>query len=174
MERAERKKPEKGFKIDPQYCHPQWQKKRLEVMESAGFSCEKCGNTEKMLNVHHRFYRRGRKMYEYERSELVCLCEDCHKTTHEYQDQMRELLEQLDPSQIEQVVGYLKGLVIEPCIEDGMVINISTWPEVDGFARATGIPFEIAATHLVGEVGCKTIEAARQQQLNSIKKDSQK
>jgi len=25
--------------------HPKWQKKRLEVMENAGFECEDCGST---------------------------------------------------------------------------------------------------------------------------------
>lgn len=61
---------------------PRWQRKRLEVMEAAGFACELCRATDKTLNVHHAKYVRGRKPWEYDRSELHCLCEGCHRSEH--------------------------------------------------------------------------------------------
>lgn len=61
---------------------PRWQRKRLEVMQRADFSCEECGDATRTLNVHHIKYKKGRKPWEYDASELRCLCEHCHKAEH--------------------------------------------------------------------------------------------
>jgi hypothetical protein len=61
---------------------PHWQKKRLEILEAANWSCDNCGDKEKTLNVHHRIYIKGRKPWEYENDQLEALCEECHKTHH--------------------------------------------------------------------------------------------
>ena len=62
---------------------PLWQKKRLEILNLHGFKCENCGSETKTLNVHHRFYLKGRKIYEYDNDVFQVLCEDCHSKTHE-------------------------------------------------------------------------------------------
>lgn len=59
--------------------HPKWQKKRLEVLEGAEFSCERCGSQDQTLHVHHSFYDRCRKPWEYDDDQLFSLCEQCHK-----------------------------------------------------------------------------------------------
>ena len=61
---------------------PRWQKKRLEIMERAEFSCECCGDKENTLNVHHKEYLKGHEPWEYELNQLVCLCQDCHEIMH--------------------------------------------------------------------------------------------
>ena len=61
---------------------PRWQRKRLEVMQSAGWACELCGDEKTTLNVHHRHYRRGAEPWDYKRRELQCLCEPCHTLIH--------------------------------------------------------------------------------------------
>lgn len=58
---------------------PRWQKMRLKVLERDDFSCQICYNPEETLHVHHRFYIRGRKPWEYDVSNLVTLCATCHK-----------------------------------------------------------------------------------------------
>lgn len=95
-----------------QYLHPQWQRKRLEVMSAAGYACENCGETEATLNVHHKRYVKGRMVWDYERDELACLCEPCHKTHHKE----RALLDAILASSgipiavvIGLVAGYLEG-----------------------------------------------------------------
>lgn len=75
-----------------QIKHPNWQRKRLEVMEAAGFMCENCGANDVTLNVHHRQYVKGRMYWDYERSELQCLCENCHKSEHDARDGLASLL----------------------------------------------------------------------------------
>lgn len=62
--------------------HPLWQRKRLEIMNRASFTCEWCGATESTLHVHHTAYHAGRKPWEYEDAELQCICEHCHTAEH--------------------------------------------------------------------------------------------
>ena len=58
---------------------PRWQKKRLEILEKAKFTCESCGESKKELHVHHLIYRRGKLPWEYEDPDLFCLCSSCHE-----------------------------------------------------------------------------------------------
>ncbi len=67
---------------------PRWQKKRLEVLEKAGFSCELCSNSEETLHVHHKQYFKGREPWEYETGQLAVLCESCHKDNHSEEDSL--------------------------------------------------------------------------------------
>ncbi|MFH2058397.1 MAG: HNH endonuclease [Pseudomonadota bacterium] len=57
---------------------PRWQKKRLEILERDGWSCQRCGDDESMLVVHHRRYFPGKEPWEYENKILITLCENCH------------------------------------------------------------------------------------------------
>lgn len=93
-----------------QLQHPNWQRKRLETLESAGFSCESCGDKETMLHVHHKRYVKGRKAWEYDLDELQVLCAPCHESEHAN----RELLEKLlsgsaSADQLTTAIGLLGG-----------------------------------------------------------------
>lgn len=90
-----------------QYKHPQWQKKRLETMELADFVCQRCGGEETELNVHHKRYVKGRKIWEYETSELSVLCVDCHQFTHKYKDYLNEILSRLHPEGLEELTPFI-------------------------------------------------------------------
>lgn len=61
---------------------PKWQKKRLEILNLRGFKCELCKNEEQELHVHHRFYIKGRKPWEYDNDVFQVLCSDCHEKEH--------------------------------------------------------------------------------------------
>lgn len=65
-----------------QYKHPNWQKKRLEALELAGFECQNCGDGESQLQVHHVRYKKGSLIWDYEPTELSVLCEKCHDDAH--------------------------------------------------------------------------------------------
>jgi 5-methylcytosine-specific restriction endonuclease McrA len=58
---------------------PRWQRKRLEVMQREDFTCQNCGAKNQTLNVHHRYYAKGMKPWEYDDDTLHCLCEPCHE-----------------------------------------------------------------------------------------------
>lgn len=94
-----------------QLKHPNWQRKRLEVMEAAGFECQDCGDGDTTLNVHHRRYVKGRMVWEYEPHELACLCEPCHRQQHERRELLDLMLLADDGSALFQAIGLLGGFL---------------------------------------------------------------
>jgi hypothetical protein len=70
---------------------PRWQKKRLEVLNAAGWCCEMCGDSESTLHVHHKQYIKGRDPWEYEVGQLCALCKDCHSASHEVKDKLNDV-----------------------------------------------------------------------------------
>lgn len=78
---------------------PRWQKKRLEVMDRAGFKCQTCLDKTNTLNVHHIEYVKGFQPWDYPLDRLVCLCEKCHNTIEkEILPLIRELAVFCDPA----------------------------------------------------------------------------
>lgn len=67
---------------------PRWQRKRLEILNRANFSCELCGDASKTLHVHHGYYERGLEPWDYENETLRCLCDSCHEKA---QDSLRDI-----------------------------------------------------------------------------------
>lgn len=97
------------------YKDPRWQKKRLEVMQHAGFRCESCESEEKTLNVHHKSYKKNHNPWEYDKWELECLCEDCHAEKHKIKDRLAIALHEFKVSvdfserPEEELLGFLEG-----------------------------------------------------------------
>lgn len=58
---------------------PRWQRRRLQILERDNWTCQKCGDTETTLMVHHRLYRPDTDPWDYSEHELVTLCKDCHE-----------------------------------------------------------------------------------------------
>lgn len=75
-----------------QLRHPEWQKRRLHMLEAAGWACGRCEAKDKTLNVHHKRYVKGRQAWEYQDHELEVLCEPCHKADHAGVDLLQEVL----------------------------------------------------------------------------------
>lgn len=71
-----------------QIKNPNWQKKRLEIMQRDDFTCQSCMDSDSTLNVHHKYYLPNKKIWEYPSESLVTLCEFCHKDLHESQYQL--------------------------------------------------------------------------------------
>jgi 5-methylcytosine-specific restriction endonuclease McrA len=97
-----------------QLLHPNWQRKRLEVLQDAEFHCERCGDGESTLHVHHKHYVKGRKAWEYTRHELSALCETCHQAEHDKWPARSALLAMLDvdgPYGIDKFLAYGAGAI---------------------------------------------------------------
>lgn len=67
---------------------PRWQKKRLELLEAAGWQCSMlesgvCRNTVATLHVHHKLYLRNKDPWDYEDWAYSVLCEYCHKVVQQ-------------------------------------------------------------------------------------------
>lgn len=58
---------------------PQWQRKRLEILTRDDWTCRKCGSKEETLHVHHCYYQKAKKPWEYPEWSLLTLCKNCHK-----------------------------------------------------------------------------------------------
>jgi hypothetical protein len=132
---------------------PRWQKKRLEVMELRNFECEDCGDGSKTLNVHHRAYKKNADPWDYDESELMCLCEDCHKKEHVLGDMLTQALYEYKTESggigltKERLIGYLQG----PFWGDGPWrewIQILGWEHAFGVAQNFNVPTEEAADWL--------------------------
>lgn len=95
------------------YRDPRWQKKRLEVMDAANFTCQECYAKDVTLHVHHKFYRRKAKPWEYAITELRCLCENCHGTIQERDTLLRQMIGELTSDHAEAAYGYLSGLILQ-------------------------------------------------------------
>lgn len=65
---------------------PQWQKRRLQMIEAADWKCVECGAEERQLHVHHRRYIAGAMPWEYADEDLAVLCEQCHDKAHGLHD----------------------------------------------------------------------------------------
>ncbi len=62
---------------------PRWQKMRLRIFERDEFTCRYCGDVESTLHIHHKIYRNNCDPWEYEESDLITLCEECHSEERE-------------------------------------------------------------------------------------------
>jgi len=65
------------------YKDPRWQKKRLEILERDEWECQKCGDKESTLHVHHRYYEPNTDPWDYQNQVLVTLCNNCHEEEHD-------------------------------------------------------------------------------------------
>lgn len=96
---------------------PRWQKKRLEALQASDFCCQVCYDNESTLHVHHKQYFKGREPWEYEIAQLAVLCESCHSSEHETEDEL--------------------NLVCSYLTMDGPQSRSSAASLVSGFARIT-------------------------------------
>lgn len=62
---------------------PRWQKKRLEILQRDNWKCFECGDTTNTLHVHHEYYKKNRKPWDYPLIAYKTLCEMCHEIAHE-------------------------------------------------------------------------------------------
>ena len=91
-----------------QLKHPNWQRKRLSILERDGWKCVACQADEKTLHVHHKTYIKGRSAWEYEDSNFEALCEECHETAHSHKSRMDQVLAQFPT----EMWGALASLLI--------------------------------------------------------------
>lgn len=97
---------------------PEWQKKRLERLEIAGWECENCGQKDDQLHVHHRQYFKNRSPWEYENEQLEVLCDECHKSSHEITEAIKQILSFSDTREIfNLLMGYCDPKIL-PKIND--------------------------------------------------------
>lgn len=127
---------------------PRWQRKRLEILNMADFTCEKCGASDKTLNVHHKRYRKGADPWDYEDHELASICEDCHRLIHELESHHLETMDELEPDSAAAVRGFAKTLAVLAnrfAYPDDAPITFGSRGSFLGAMRAVGVrPSEVS------------------------------
>jgi len=101
-----------------QLKHPNWQKRRLQMLEAAGWACRCCESKEVTLHVHHKKYVKGRMAWEYSDSELEVLCEPCHQEEHAAQSMLQTVI---GNTEIHGYAGTLRVHVIAAGLVAGYV-----------------------------------------------------
>ena len=59
---------------------PRWQQKRLTIFNRDEFKCRICKDTSSELHIHHCWYEKGFKAWEYPDECYVTLCAACHES----------------------------------------------------------------------------------------------
>lgn len=88
---------------------PRWQRKRLEILQAADFKCVDCGSAESTLHVHHMYYEKGKKPWEYDNLTLRCLCEDCHSRIQDTQAEIARMIAYLHTGDLTFVLGFVEA-----------------------------------------------------------------
>lgn len=86
---------------------PRWQKKRLEMLESSGFRCESCGDTEEELHVHHVYYKKDAMPWDYTDDAYMVLCTKCHNKWHNLKTALDHMFCKMGTDQLHEVVGIV-------------------------------------------------------------------
>ena len=121
--------------------HPNWQKKRLEVLEAHKFECQECGENDVTLHVHHSYYEKGCKPWEYPSDSLWCLCEKCHSHVEKLKTILSRLIGRLCSGRFDTLVGFAMGL--ESLEHPTSNMTISTYEMADGVGCAYNLSTKI-------------------------------
>lgn len=120
--------------------HPKWQEKRLRILERDEFKCSECGSGENTLHVHHGYYERGKKPWEYDDGTLRALCEHCHEVAQERLTMLHRIIGVLDPEDLDRLRGYAAGLEMSGF--GNAVCRVESLQMAVGIADAWNIPDE--------------------------------
>jgi 5-methylcytosine-specific restriction endonuclease McrA len=79
----------KSISYSEKLKNPRWQKRRLDILTRDNFKCASCGESEKILHVHHKTYTYGNDPWDYPDSNLITLCERCHESEEFYKNEIK-------------------------------------------------------------------------------------
>ncbi len=68
----------KKLSFEEQIKDPSWQRKRLEILKRDEWMCQICFSDENQLQVHHKRYKKNTHYWDYDDSNFISLCCDCH------------------------------------------------------------------------------------------------
>lgn len=121
---------------------PRWQRKRLELLEAAGWMCNQCFSGEKELHVHHYWYEPRTAPWDYPDDCYGVLCDPCHKDWHTAKLHCDKSLAGLSITQLTQVSGLIAGLkCVSECVDYEMGRHCDAL-FVCGFVRGFWPPHE--------------------------------
>ncbi len=144
-----------------QYKRPEWQKKRLEVLEEAGWVCSNCESEDKQLEVHHSYYEKDKKPWEYPTQSLHCLCGECHKDAQDINKLLKQQLGKIEiGTDHKQLLGY--AMALETQSFPMVTIDVLSYEHAQGIADCWGLTAEeIIAVLREGRIDGYTLDKLR-------------
>jgi Zn finger protein HypA/HybF involved in hydrogenase expression len=132
---------------------PRWQRLRLEVMQRAKFKCENCWDSETNLQIHHPAYKIGANPWDYDKSELLCYCEECHKAATKAQKKFKamaftnpakfaELMEMISDGVLDAACDALVELIAEHAKKNKESIGVYFSDHVQLYSTMHRVLFE--------------------------------
>jgi hypothetical protein len=61
---------------------PEWYYVKTIILDRDNYRCTQCRTDTRELQVHHTYYTKGKKAWEYPYASLVTLCDRCHAVAH--------------------------------------------------------------------------------------------
>lgn len=122
-----------------------WQQKRLEILKRDDWMCSDCGRSEgSTLNVHHRYYVKGRAPWEYPDNALASLCEQCHYTTEQKIIELRALAQLDGSATLDAALGFARAMA-STFVEGPKECDIESDSVIDGIATYFGLRSDVVA-----------------------------
>ena len=122
---------------------PEWQRKRLEIMQRDDFACKTCGSRDNTLNVHHGYYAKDAMPWDYQNDTLHTLCESCHEDVESAMRFVKFCIGlSCSPRTIDTISGYAAGLALlanDDAIPTEMMLNPKNRDVLAGLSSALGI-----------------------------------
>jgi hypothetical protein len=125
----------KKLSYTEQLSHPNWQKKRLGILNRDGFQCKSCESKDKTLHVHHKMYLKGRMAWEYEDDNFETLCKDCHTETEQHREYLKLITKDFSDFDIAELIGFAKAMEYDGDYEDNTPVKISSVMEAQGWVK---------------------------------------
>lgn len=85
--------------------HPNWQKKRLSILNRDNFTCQLCQDTETELQIHHTQYTASEPYLEPDEN-LITLCKHCHLVTEAFHRDGMEETQIIKLVKVKSLSGY--------------------------------------------------------------------
>lgn len=81
-----------GKSYKQQLASTEWNTFSSGIRKRRGGSCECCRRTDVITQVHHIVYEPGKDLHEAAESDVILLCEFCHKSLHEELNKFRRFV----------------------------------------------------------------------------------
>lgn len=115
---------------------PRWQKRRLEALSAAEFTCQFCDDKDSELHVHHKGYLKDFEPWDYSDAQLIVLCRKCHDIEHDKKRRVNEFLSFISGEDLHLAIGFLASIFHTRNTHDPSVfLNTCNFTEIEGYAR---------------------------------------
>lgn len=105
-----------------------WKWKADNIRKRDEHKCRGCGKSNRQLDVHHIRYVEGRQAWDYDESDLVTLCHECHEKVHEHQ----EFIDSLHGGSLFYDTGFKGVGIVERFYDNGIWFHIC-WTEAETY-----------------------------------------